>query len=71
MRIDVTRERDPDGDRGGNGLCRCDGLVMSIRNAPHNKGSKGCKHYEAVVIARSLLPRSKHSPITPDEECPF
>lgn len=36
----------------------------------HRTSTKECNGYEDYVIERSLI-ASKHSPITPDEECPF
>lgn len=68
MRKDVTRERDCTRDATGGGeLCRCDGLEMSIRNSPHRRGSKGCKHFEDVKVEQSLRPVPKHSPRRPYE----
>jgi len=37
------RNEDPTKDRSAV-LCYCDGLEMSMRNCPHNKGSIGCKY---------------------------
>lgn len=76
MRIDVTRERDPIGDRGYEGLCRCDGIAWAdMRNSPHRKGIRGCVHYEDHVTDRSLKPIPKHSPrqkpYEPEGEPPF
>jgi len=71
MREDITREREGFKDSGSKELCRCDGLEMSIRNAPHLKGTKGCKYHDEVVTKRNLSPRSKHSPIPADEWVPF
>lgn len=72
MRIDVTRERDCTKDASnGAGLCQCDGISFSAHNRPHRKGTKGCKHYDDMIRARNLAPRSKHSPIPAREWIPF
>lgn len=62
-----TKERRARDKSGGLGLCHCDGMQWAaMSSSPHRKGAKGCRHYDDVVLERSLSP-SKHSPGKPFE----
>ncbi len=69
MYFDKTRNKL--GSNDGRELCRCDGFAMSIRNAPHRKGCKGCNHREEYLIEKSLRDVSKHAAKPVDDEPPF
>lgn len=81
MREDKNRKNGCAKDsQGGQPTCWCAGTTealgkMSMRNAPHTRGTTGCMHYDAVVLERSLAPVSKHSPrknpYEPEGEPPF
>lgn len=43
----------------------------SERRFPHKVSTRGCNGYGDYVTKRNTAPRSKHSPIPPDEWVPF
>ena len=62
-----TRARRTRDKSGGLGLCHCDSMQWAgMSGGPHRKGTKGCRHYDEMVLARSLAP-SVHSPTKPFE----
>lgn len=65
-RLYVDEYRKRKGPKDNVRVCRSD-----CRPYPHRVSDRHCKHYRQYVTSRNLAPRSKHSPIPPDEWVPF